>query len=94
MACRLGGDEFCLLLRAADADALQHAAEFILSAVHGLIERGHAVPHICPVSIGVCVLEPDTDWSEWYARADSALYQAKRLGGNRLHWSRAAATVP
>ncbi|REN09454.1 GGDEF domain-containing protein, partial [Mycobacterium tuberculosis] len=36
VACRLGGDEFCLLLRSADQDSLQHAAEFILSAVHGL----------------------------------------------------------
>lgn len=92
VACRLGGDEFCLLLRCADADSLQHAAEFILSAVHGLMGRGPGVPHLCPVSIGVCLLDAQTDWSEWYARADNALYQAKRLGGNRLHWSRAAAT--
>jgi diguanylate cyclase (GGDEF)-like protein len=94
MACRLGGDEFCLLLRSADQDTLQHAAEFILSAVHGLMDRAHGVPHVCPVSIGVRLLEPHTDWSEWYARADNALYQAKRLGGNRLHWSRAATVTP
>ncbi|MCS4235193.1 diguanylate cyclase domain-containing protein [Stenotrophomonas rhizophila] len=94
LACRLGGDEFCLLLRTATADSLQHAAEFILSAVHGLMDRAHGVPHVCPVSIGVRLLEPHTDWSEWYARADNALYQAKRLGGNRLHWSRAATATP
>ncbi len=94
LACRLGGDEFCLLLRTATADNLQHAAEFILSAVHGLMDRAHGVPHVCPVSIGVRLLEPHTDWSEWYARADNALYQAKRLGGNRLHWSRAATASP
>ncbi|MCF7749946.1 GGDEF domain-containing protein [Bacillus subtilis subsp. subtilis] len=94
LACRLGGDEFCLLLRSASAGSLQHAAEFILSAVHGLMDRGHGVPHVCPVSIGVRLLEPHADWSEWYARADNALYQAKRLGGNRLHWSRAATASP
>jgi diguanylate cyclase (GGDEF)-like protein len=93
-ACRLGGDEFCLLLRVADPDTLQHAAEFILSAVHGLMGRATGQPHVCPVSIGVCLLEPHSDWSEWYARADNALYQAKRLGGNRLHWSRAATAKP
>lgn len=93
-ACRLGGDEFCLLLRHADRDSLQHAAEFVLSAVQGLLGRVTAQPNICPVSIGVCLLEPHTDWSEWYARADNALYQAKRLGGNRLHWSRAATAKP
>jgi diguanylate cyclase (GGDEF)-like protein len=93
-ACRLGGDEFCLLLREADPDTLQHAAEFILSAVHGLMGRPGGQPHVCPVSIGVSLLEPNSDWSDWYARADNALYQAKRLGGNRLHWSRAATATP
>ena len=93
-ACRLGGDEFCLLLRQADPDTLQHAAQFILSAVHGLMGRPGGQPHVCPVSIGVSLLEPDSDWSDWYARADNALYQAKRLGGNRLHWSRAATATP
>ncbi|WP_145480854.1 GGDEF domain-containing protein [Stenotrophomonas rhizophila] len=93
-ACRLGGDEFCLLLRVADADSLQHAAEFILSAVHGLMGRTTPQPHVCPVSIGVCLIDPLGDWSDWYARADNALYQAKRQGGNRLHWSRSAIAAP
>jgi len=56
--------------------------------------RAHGMPHVCPVSIGVGLLDAHSDWSEWYARADSALYQAKRLGGNRLHWSRAATDTP
>lgn len=94
MACRLGGDEFCLLLRRADAERLEHVAEFILSAVHGLMGRAHGLPRVCPVSIGVRLIEAETEWSEWYARADSALYQAKRLGGNRLHWSPAATPTP
>ncbi|KAF1013461.1 MAG: putative diguanylate cyclase DgcT [Stenotrophomonas maltophilia] len=85
LACRLGGDEFCLLLRRADAGSLQHAAEFLLSAEHGLLERSHATPHVSLVSIGATLLPPDADWSEWYARADRALYQAKRArGGGEL----------
>ena len=87
LACRLGGDEFCLLLRTATADNLQHAAEFILSAVHGLLERSHGTPHVSLASIGASLLAPDADWSEWYARADRALYQAKRAGGNCLRWT-------
>jgi len=87
LACRLGGDEFCLILRHADREAAQHAAEFILSAVHGLLERSHGTPHVSLASIGASLLAPDADWSEWYARADRALYQAKRAGGNCLRWT-------
>jgi len=86
LAVRLGGDEFCLLLGRANMQMVRHAAEFILSAVHGLIERSHGSPHACPVSIGACMLDSEADWSEWYARADRALYQAKREGGDRVRW--------
>ena len=86
LACRLGGDEFCLLLRRGDHELVQHAAEFILAAVHGLIERNHATPHVSLVSIGACLLQPEAGWSEWYACADRALYRAKRAGGNCLRW--------
>jgi len=93
-ACRLGGDEFCLLLRDANAEAVQHAAEFILGAVHGLMSRAGGHPHVCPVSIGMSLLEADGDWSGWYARADNALYEAKRQGGNRSYWSHDAIATP
>ena len=66
---------------------MQHAAEFILSAVHGLLERSPGTPHVSLVSIGACLLAPEAGWSEWYARADRALYQAKRDGGNCLRWA-------
>lgn len=86
LACRLGGDEFCLLLRRADAATVQHAAEFVLNAVHGLLARSHGTPHVCRLSIGASLLRAKADWSEWYAGADRALYQAKREGGDRLRW--------
>ncbi|MBD8637485.1 GGDEF domain-containing protein [Stenotrophomonas sp. CFBP 13725] len=86
LACRLGGDEFCLLLRRANAQIVQHAAEFVLSAVHGLLERSHGTPHVCHLSIGASLVDATADWSEWYANADRALYQAKRDGGDRLRW--------
>ena len=86
LACRLGGDEFCLLLRRASAGIVQHAAEFVLSAVHGLLERSHGMPQVCHLSIGASLLQASADWSEWYASADRALYQAKRGGGDRLCW--------
>ena len=87
LACRLGGDEFCLILRRGNHEIVQHAAEFIISAVHGLLERSHGTPHVSLVSIGACLLAPEAGWSEWYACADRALYQAKRDGGNCLRWA-------
>ncbi|HEL3172068.1 TPA: GGDEF domain-containing protein [Stenotrophomonas maltophilia] len=87
LACRLGGDEFCLILRRGNHEIVQHAAEFILSAVHGLLERSHGTPHVSLVSIGASLLAPEAGWSEWYANADRALYQAKRDGGNCLRWA-------
>jgi diguanylate cyclase (GGDEF)-like protein len=86
LACRLGGDEFCLMLRRGNREIVQHAAEFILSAVHGLLERSHGTPHVSLVSIGASLLDADAGWSEWYASADRALYRAKRDGGNCLRW--------
>ena len=87
LAVRLGGDEFCLLLRNASREATQHAAEFILGAVHGLLMRSHGSPHVCPVSIGAAQLDPNADWSVWYGHADRALYTAKGEGGNCLRWA-------
>lgn len=84
-ACRLGGDEFCVLVDADSADQLCQFAEELLGRVRVELARASDVPHICPVSIGMSLIDADGGWSDWYARADHALYEAKRLGGNRLH---------
>ena len=86
LACRLGGDEFCLVVAETDRDGLQRRADFILSAMRGLVERSGQVPRACAVSIGAALLNPMEDWNHWYALADSALYQAKNAGGNGLQW--------
>ncbi|HYG07574.1 MAG TPA: GGDEF domain-containing protein [Stenotrophomonas sp.] len=84
LACRLGGDEFCVFVASTDVDGLRPLAERILRNVQAQLSP-EGTPQICPVSIGVAVLESNGSWNDWYARADSALYEAKRLGGNRLH---------
>ncbi|MFT4267117.1 MAG: GGDEF domain-containing protein [Xenophilus sp.] len=85
LACRLGGDEFCVLVNAADAQQLCQIGERVLASVRSELERSDEIPHICPVSIGMGLLDGAGGWNEWYARADDALYEAKRLGGNRAH---------
>ena len=93
LACRLGGDEFCVFIADIDGEGLRHIAECILHSVQGQLAREQGVPQICPVSVGVCLLDTSSSWNDWYARADSALYEAKRLGGNRLHGLEATPTA-
>jgi len=86
IACRLGGDEFCLLVAAHTRQDVMRFADFIVHTVHGLLLIPQSPPTICPVSVGACLVSAKRDWNDWYAQADAALYQAKRLGGNRVHW--------
>lgn len=87
IACRLGGDEFCVLLKDADAQRLTRVAQFILEAVAGLEAFPGATPGICSVSIGIVPMDAHRHWNEAYSRADDALYEAKRLGGGRAQWA-------
>lgn len=91
LACRLGGDEFCLLVSARTRAEVMRHAEFVIGATRHLLQLATPVPGICPVSVGACLVEDEQDWNDWYARADSALYQAKRQGGGRACWSDSAA---
>ena len=86
IACRLGGDEFCLLVKAERPDDVLRVAEFVISTAHALHELQPSPPQIATLSVGACLISPSYDWDDWYALADAALYRAKRLGGNRVEW--------
>jgi diguanylate cyclase (GGDEF)-like protein len=91
VACRLGGDEFCLLVRAQNREELLRYAEFVIATTRSLMKLQQSVPTICPISIGVSLVDPERDWNDWYARADAALYESKRMGGNRISWAEGSA---
>lgn len=91
LACRLGGDEFCLLVQADSREGVMRYADFVVATAQRLMQLPlHAEPaqppQMCALSLGACLISPDGDWSDWYARADAALYRAKRLGGNGVQW--------
>lgn len=81
---RLGGEEFVLMLAGADAEAARQIAE----RVRKKIERSCAVVEQVPVgvtaSIGVAECLPEDSVASLIARADQAMYAAKRAGGNRV----------
>jgi diguanylate cyclase (GGDEF)-like protein len=81
---RLGGEEFVLVLAGADAETARQIAE----RVRLKIERSCAVVEHVPVgvtaSIGVAECLPEDSVASLIARADQAMYAAKRAGGNRV----------
>ncbi|MGH8085960.1 MAG: diguanylate cyclase domain-containing protein [Lysobacter sp.] len=86
LACRLGGDEFCLLVKADTREEVMRYADFVVGTAQGLMQMSQASPLICSLSLGACLVDNAGEWNDWYARADAALYRAKRLGGNRVEW--------
>jgi len=81
---RYGGDEFAVILQnAAREDALQ-VAERVFSNVNRSV-NGLTTFMKVTVSVGIAVLDEDfTDRSMFLAAADKSLYEAKRLGKNRV----------
>jgi diguanylate cyclase (GGDEF)-like protein len=78
---RYGGEEFVLLLPGTDAEALRPLADTLRRAVaQGLRAGDRAVT----VSVGGAVLQPGEDNAQWLARADAAMYLAKREGRDRV----------
>jgi diguanylate cyclase (GGDEF)-like protein len=79
LLARYGGEEFTLLLPGTTSDAATRRAELLRDTV----ERARAG---VTISIGVAVSwpGPKDDASSLLRRADQALYEAKRLGRNRV----------
>jgi len=95
LAGRLGGEEFGVLLPDADAALARAVAERARAALAAArVPMDGAGPLGFTVSVGVATLEPgDDEAATLIARADAALYDAKRAGRNcvRVAASRVAA---
>ena len=86
IACRLGGDEFCLMLQGQSHEDVTRIAGYIVESAR-MLQRMHSrPPQMTTLSIGACMIRSDGEWERWYSQADTALYRAKRLGGNRVEW--------
>lgn len=78
---RFGGEEFAVLLPGAPTEDALREAERLRRAV-GEEDAGRAGR--VTVSIGVAALRPGDTCDTWLSRADAALYEAKRLGRDRV----------
>lgn len=90
IACRIGGEEFAVILPDTDAGGAQRVAERIRQAV-----SGWGVPHaanpsgILTISGGLAQIPhtPAVDQAALVAAADQALYEAKAMGRNQVRRS-------
>jgi diguanylate cyclase (GGDEF)-like protein len=88
VACRVGGDEFAVILPEAgarDAEQLYRRIQFAVgSGSSGPVERVR-------VSAGIAELRPEDDSVSLFERADDALYRAKELGKGQVQQAEAEA---
>ncbi|MBL8180213.1 MAG: GGDEF domain-containing protein [Blastocatellia bacterium] len=79
---RLGGDEFAIILAFTTAENARIVADVLREAVAMSNEGSHAT---VTASFGVAeILDTDTEIKHLLDRADKNLYEAKRLGRNRV----------
>jgi diguanylate cyclase (GGDEF)-like protein len=81
VACRVGGDEFAVILpesSTADADQLYHRLRGAVSS-RPVGQAGRLF-----LSAGIADLLPDDDPTSFFERADEALYRAKELGKGQV----------
>jgi diguanylate cyclase len=91
LVARVGGDEFGLLLPGASPDYTARIALRLSErlASRPLVVRGHPeITERITLSIGAAAWHAGESSGRWYARADAALYEAKRRGRNRTSIAR------
>lgn len=82
LACRMGGEEFDLLLVGTAIEDAESVCQRLNAAY---VSAYSDAPDNAPtVSYGVTIADPSKPWGALVARADAALYRAKELGRDRI----------
>jgi diguanylate cyclase (GGDEF)-like protein len=82
LVARFGGDEFAVLLPGIEIGQAQQTAERLRQHMAGISPPSLSTP--ITISIGVSTNREADDVASLVARADSAMYEAKERGRNRV----------
>ncbi len=80
IACRVGGDEFAVIL---PESSLEDADQLYRRIQHNVSARPISQGRKLYLSAGVAALRPEDDSASFFQRADDALYRAKNSGKGR-----------
>lgn len=86
LPCRIGGDEFVILLTDLTEEAAKKRAEALREAIGSMPHPGNEQGIRVTTTMGGTMLRPGETAEEFTHRADEALYAAKRGGRNRVGW--------
>jgi len=83
---RIGGEEFCMILPNTSAESALVVGERLRKAIENdpLSHGDHSIHFTASIGIADNQQEPTVTVDELFKRADSALYDAKRQGRNRV----------
>ncbi len=81
--CRMGGEEFAVILTETSVEGAQIAGEKLRASVAGSKFRFKNSPVPVSISVGVAEFGPEDTIEDVYERSDRALYLAKHQGRNR-----------
>jgi diguanylate cyclase (GGDEF)-like protein len=85
LLARIGGEEFALVMLGTQPPGAWVVLERLRNAVAGLRIPAGGQDIGCTISIGITDrVDGDRDWPALYKRADTALYEAKEGGRNRV----------
>ncbi len=85
LACRLGGEEFVIVMPDAGMERARQVGERVRECIAGEpFEADRGVVVAVTASVGVATLGEQDTFSGMFKRADRALYAAKRAGRNRV----------
>jgi diguanylate cyclase len=79
---RYGGEEFATVLLDTTSEQAQRLADRLMDGVRALVVQHGGRELQVTLSLGLAALHPGDTASSWLARADAALYRAKREGRN------------
>jgi diguanylate cyclase (GGDEF)-like protein len=84
VVARLGGEEFCVLVRGADVGAAETLALRLANRLRERPADAGAIAIPVTASFGVAAARRDEPWEGLFARVDQALYASKHAGRDRV----------